>query len=177
MLRASSRPGTLTDEVSNARRCSSLRSIRRVDRGCKKRTLCPLFCAQQPLTKEPPLGPAASSSNASPAQRGPRRESTCHGPPPFDVGESGLDRYNPLDDPWAFGFTPTSAAGRVFCAPQHTVLEHGHSEDHVQLSAHRRPNQSVPRADKWVRGCRGLFQRSGGHRCERRASSRRQDSE
>ena len=35
---------------------------------------CPLFCVATLTTKESPLGPAASSSNASPAQRGPRRE-------------------------------------------------------------------------------------------------------
>ena len=38
-----------------------------------KSTRSPFF-AQQPLTITSPLGPAASSSNASPAQRGPRRE-------------------------------------------------------------------------------------------------------
>merc|ERR1712185_302408 len=34
MLRASSRPGTLTDEVSNVRRCSPLPSIRQLDHAC-----------------------------------------------------------------------------------------------------------------------------------------------
>ena len=63
---------------------------------------CPLFCAATLTTKESPLGPAASSSNASPAQRGPRREVSRS----FPLGVSqvrGLDDYSnslfPLNDP------------------------------------------------------------------------------